>query len=187
MNHFPQLDHQLKQLRLTGMLQSLEARNRQALEARMAYSEFLDTLVSDEVAYSMQIGKATGNYKRRLKMLAKATLLIIDDFGLKPLRAPEDEDLHDIIAERYENTSTIVTSNLDFNEWDQAFPSNPLFASATLDRLQHDACCLVLEGQSYRTPKVAPKLTLQTAQKKGKINRQLTHSKSPKLLKKSGS
>ncbi len=121
MNHFPQLDHQLKQLRLTGMLQSLEARNRQALEARMAYSEFLDTLVSDEVAYSMQIGKATGNYKRRLKMLAKATLLIIDDFGLKPLRAPEDEDLHDIIAERYENTSTIVTSNLDFNEWDQAF------------------------------------------------------------------
>ena len=61
MNHFPLLDHQLKQLRLTGMLQSLEARNRQALEARMAYSEFLDTLVSDEVAYSMQIGKATGN------------------------------------------------------------------------------------------------------------------------------
>jgi DNA replication protein DnaC len=258
MNPFPQLDHQLKQLRLTGILQSLEARNRQALEARMAYSEFLEMLVSDEVAYreqkkfatrlrkahfrssktldqfdferipqlnralvhelatgrfiqekspvlivgpsgtgkshlaqalghsairqgmdvmfsncselthSMQIAKATGNYKRRLKMLAKITLLIIDDFGLKPLRAPEDEDLHDIIAERYENTTTIVTSNLDFNEWDQAFPSNPLLASATLDRLRHNAYCLVLEGQSYRTPKVAPKSTLQTAQKGAK-------------------
>jgi hypothetical protein len=50
-------------------------------------------------------------------------LLIIDDFGLKPLRAPADEDLHDLIAERYEQASTIVTSNLDFPEWDQAFPA----------------------------------------------------------------
>jgi len=39
-------------------------------------------------------------------------LLIIDDFGLKPLRAPADEDLHDLIAERYERAATIVTSNL---------------------------------------------------------------------------
>jgi DNA replication protein DnaC len=51
-------------------------------------------------------------------------LLIIDDFGLKPLRAPADEDLHDLIAERYEQAATIVTSNLDFTEWDQAFPAN---------------------------------------------------------------
>jgi DNA replication protein DnaC len=46
---------------------------------------------------------------------------LIDDFGLKPLRAPADEDLHDLIAERYERGATIVTSNLDFDEWDQAF------------------------------------------------------------------
>jgi len=43
---------------------------------------------------------------------AKVTLLIIDDFGLKPLRVPQDEDLHDLIAQRYEKTTTIVTSNL---------------------------------------------------------------------------
>jgi DNA replication protein DnaC len=49
-----------------------------------------------------------------------------------------------------------VTSNLDFTEWDEAFPANRLLASATLDRLRHNAYCLVLDGQSYRTPKLPP-------------------------------
>ena len=61
--------------------------------------------------------------------------MIVDDFGLKPLRPPADEDLHKLIAERDE-TSTIVTSNLDLPECDQAFPANRLLASATLDRLR---------------------------------------------------
>ena len=86
-------------------------------------------------------------------------LLIIDDFGLKPLRPPQDEDLHDLIAERYERASTIVTSNLDFTEWDQAFPNNRLLASATVDRLRHNAYCIELEGPSARSPKVAPPLS----------------------------
>jgi hypothetical protein len=42
---------------------------------------------------------------------------------------------------------------LDFTEWDQAFPGNPLLASATLDRLRHNAYCLTLDGLSYRTPR----------------------------------
>jgi DNA replication protein DnaC len=46
-----------------------------------------------------------------------------------------------------------VTSNLDLPEWDQAFPANRLLASATLDRLRHNAYCLTLDGQSYRAPK----------------------------------
>ena len=75
---------------------------------------------------------------------------------LKPLRPPADEDLHDLIAERYETAATIVTSNLDFTEWDQAFPANRLLASATLDRLRHNAYCLVLDGQAYRAPKLPP-------------------------------
>jgi len=45
---------------------------------------------------------------------------------------------------------------LDFTEWDQAFPANRLLASATLDRLRHNAYCLVLDGQSYRGPKLPP-------------------------------
>ena len=73
---------------------------------------------------SLNAARATGGYERKLATLAKVPLLIIDDFGLKPLRSPADEDLHDLIAERYEQAATIVTSNLDFPEWDQAFPAN---------------------------------------------------------------
>ena len=60
--------------------------------------------------------------------------------------------MHELIAERYERAATIVTSNLDFSEWGQAFPNNPLLASATLDRLRHNAYCLTLNGESYRAP-----------------------------------
>jgi len=98
-----------------------------------------------------------GGYERKLATLARVPLLlIIDDFGLKPLRPPADEDLHDLIAERYEQAATILTSNLDFPEWDQAFPANRLLASATLDRLRHNAYCLVLDGDSFRAPRLSP-------------------------------
>ena len=58
-----------------------------------------------------------------------------DDFGLKPLRPPAEEELHDLTAERYEQATTIVTSNLDFLERDQGLPRNRSLASATVDRL----------------------------------------------------
>lgn len=86
---------------------------------------------------------------RKMKQLIKAPLLIIDDYGLKPLRTPEDEDLHDVIAQRYEEASTIITSNLAFSEWGEAFP-NKLLGAATLDRLAHRAYKIILEGESYR-------------------------------------
>ena len=80
---------------------------------------------------------------------------LIDDFGLKPLRAPQDEDFHDLVAERYEQGATIISSNLDFPEWGDAFP-NRLLGAATLDRLRHGAYRLTLEGQSYRSPRPTP-------------------------------
>jgi len=82
---------------------------------------------------------------------AKVPLLITDDFGLKPLKFEQDEDLHDLLAERYERTSIIVTSNLDFTEW-KAFP-NKLLGAATLDRLRHRAYQLTLDGRTYRAPR----------------------------------
>jgi hypothetical protein len=67
---------------------------------------------------------------------------------------------------------TVTALNLDFTEWDQAFPANRLLASATLDRLRHNAYCLVLDGHSYRAPKLAPAAT------KSKVanNSKSTHS-----------
>ncbi len=109
-----------------------------------------------QLTASLNAARATGAYERRLASLMRVELLTIDDFGLKPLRPPADEDLHELIAERYEAASTIVTSNLDLTEWDQAFPSNRLRASATLDRLRHNAYCLVLDDHSYRSPRHLP-------------------------------
>ncbi len=63
---------------------------------------------------------------------------LLDDFDLKPLRPPHDEDFQDLIAERYEQATTMVTSNLDFSEWGD-FPANRMLGVATLDRLRHGA------------------------------------------------
>jgi len=61
---------------------------------------------------SLHAARATGTFERRFQTFARTPLLIVDDFGLKPMAPPHDEDFHDLIAERYENAPTIVTSNL---------------------------------------------------------------------------
>jgi len=93
--------------------------------------------------------EATGTVHKVQRKMTQVPLLIIDDFGLKPLTANQEDKLHEVIAARYESRATLVTSNLDFNEWLDAFP-NKLLGAATLDRLQHNAYKLVLEGKSYR-------------------------------------
>lgn len=96
-----------------------------------------------------QAARAAGRYDKKFTELSKVPLLIIDDFGLRPIRSPQDEDFHDLISQRYENASTLVTSNLDFSEWGDAFP-NRLLAAATLDRLRHNAHRIILDGISFR-------------------------------------
>ena len=58
-----------------------------------------------------------------------------------------------VIAERYERAATIITSNLDFAEWGDAFPANKMLGAATVDRLRHGAYRVVLDGASYRAPR----------------------------------
>lgn len=113
-------------------------------------------ITQTQLATTLQTAKAVGDYDRKLRMLAKIPLLIIDDFGLKPLRTPQDEDFHELIAQRYEEVSTIITSNLAFTEWGDAFP-NKLLGAATLDRLAHAAYKVVLEGKSYRSDGISTK------------------------------
>ena len=95
------------------------------------------------------------------RQLVQTPLLILDDFDIKPLMAPEDEWLHELVAERYERAATLVTSNLDFSEWGEAFP-NRLLGVATLDRLRHLAYRIVLDGDSYRAPRPFPDDALQS-------------------------
>lgn len=97
----------------------------------------------------IQAGKGDGTHSRRLQQIIKAPVLILDDFGLKPLSGEAQSDLYEIICERYEKVPTIITSNRDFSEWIGVF-SNPLMGSAAMDRLVHRAVKIVIEGKSYR-------------------------------------
>ena len=232
----------LKKLRLSGLAETLEKRNREAIERKLAYTEFLTLLIQDEVArrdqkkFDLRLrragfrssktlesfdfdfnpkvpreliqdlatcrfveqaasvliagpcgtgkshlaqalghcavragydvlfmtqnqllshlhnGRALGSYLKRFQKLARVDVLVLDDYGLKPLNPPQDEDIHDLICERYERLPTIVTSNLDFSEWGEPFP-NRLLGAATLDRLRDGAYRVILEGKSYRRPR----------------------------------
>ena len=260
MNPMPELSPLLKQLRLSRILETLPARNREAIENKLSYTEFLALVIQDEVARreqnkfttrvrragfrgektlegfdfafnphidqaylkdlatgryitekvavliagpcgtgkshiaqalghcavragydvlfttqskllgNLHAARATGNFERRFQAIVKIPLLIIDDFGLKPLRAPHEEDFHDLVAERYERVATIITSNLGFEEWGQAF-ANQLLGAATLDRLRHGAYRVMLDGESYRTPRALPKSAKKPAISKRDSNK----------------
>jgi DNA replication protein DnaC len=76
-------------------------------------------------------------------------LLVLDDFGLKPLRGAGAEDLYDVINERYEKASIVLTSNRDRAEWPDLF-AEALLASAALDRLTPGAHFVEITGASFR-------------------------------------
>jgi len=97
----------------------------------------------------LHAARATGAYSRFLTKVLNVDLLVLDDFGLQPLPSQATQDLYEIIRDRYERGSLIITSNRAFEEWSEVF-GNDLLASAALDRLTHHCHTLVIRGQSYR-------------------------------------
>lgn len=94
-------------------------------------------------------GRGDGTHKKRLAQVIKIPVILLDDFGLQPLNEDQQNDLYQLIAERYEKKSTIITSNRDVNEWTCIF-TNPLLGTAAVDRLVHRAVKIAIEGPSYR-------------------------------------
>jgi DNA replication protein DnaC len=93
--------------------------------------------------------KADGSYHKQLKLLARVQLLIIDDWGLEPLKPAYRNDLMEIMDDRHGQTSTLVISQLPTDQWYASIGDNTL-ADAILDRLMHNAHRLQLKGESMR-------------------------------------
>ncbi|MFV1635784.1 MULTISPECIES: ATP-binding protein, partial [Phaeobacter] len=87
--------------------------------------------------------------QRFQKTLASQDLLIIDELGFVPLSKTGAELLFEIISQRYERGSIIITSNLPFDEWTEVFGSERL-TGAILDRLTHHVHILEMNGDSFR-------------------------------------
>jgi DNA replication protein DnaC len=83
------------------------------------------------------------------KQLAAVKLLIIDELGFVPLSKTGAELLFELISQRYERGSTMITSNLPFDEWTETFGTERL-TGALLDRLTHHVNILEMNGDSYR-------------------------------------
>ena len=92
---------------------------------------------------------AQANRSAFLKQLAKVDLLYIDDFGLAPLADQTKRDLLEILEDRYDKKSILITSQLPVDQW-HAYIDEPTLADAILDRLVHNSHRLALKGGSMR-------------------------------------
>jgi DNA replication protein DnaC len=102
----------------------------------------------DELA----LARAEGSYARLLSKLAKADVLLLDDWGLGAPKDAQRHDLLEVIEDRYGRVSTVVTSQLPTPRWHD-WIGDPSLADAILDRLVNNAYKIDLKGSSRRRPK----------------------------------
>jgi DNA replication protein DnaC len=93
--------------------------------------------------------KADGTYSKLLKTIAKTDLLILDDWGLEPLKAAQRNDLMEIMDDRHGSSSTVIISQLPTEQWYEMIGDNTL-ADAILDRIMHNSHRIKLRGESMR-------------------------------------
>lgn len=99
----------------------------------------------------LALAHADGTYTRLLGRLAKTDALVLDDWGLAPLRDQERRDVLEIFEDRHGARSTILTSQLPVEKWHD-YLGDPTIADAILDRVSHNAHRLKLKGPSRRKP-----------------------------------
>jgi DNA replication protein DnaC len=92
------------------------------------------------------VAKGDGRYRRILSSIESRKLLIIDDFGIETLSAENRRDLLEILEQRYEVSSTIITSQFEIEHWHQLI-GDPTLADAILDRFVHNAHELKVKGE----------------------------------------
>lgn len=97
----------------------------------------------------LTLARADGRYPRLLAALARTDRLVLDDWGLAPLTTEHGRDLLEILDDRYQTRSTVVTSQLPVDRW-HAYLGDPTLADAILDRLIHHSYRFHRQGESLR-------------------------------------
>jgi DNA replication protein DnaC len=135
------LSHHLKTLKLPMFLREYEKLARQCATEGLDHVRFLARLVELEL-----IDRERRMIERRIKAARFPAVKSLDSFDFKAIPA---ELLFELISQRYERGSTLITSNLPFDEWTETFGSERL-TGALLDRLTHHVTILEMNGDSYR-------------------------------------
>jgi len=103
-----------------------------------------------EVINDLQGAQKNGGLKRALKKYLHPQLLILDEVGYLPIDQKGADLLFQVISQRYERGSIVLTTNKPFKQWGAIFNNDSTIASAVLDRLLHHADTVVIDAASYR-------------------------------------
>ena len=98
---------------------------------------------------NLALARSSGTYLKFRQKLARPTVLIIDNFGMRRLTATEAQALCEIIDERRAGRSTLLTTQLPLKHWAEVI-ADPVIADAIRDRLEHSALKIEITGESYR-------------------------------------
>lgn len=112
---------------------------------KVRFTTAADLVIAMEAAYRQ------GRMKEAMhRVIAAPKLLIIDEIGYLPFGREQANLFFQVVAQRYERGSLILTSNLAFGSWDQAFAGDAVLTAAMLDRILHHATVVQIAGESYR-------------------------------------
>lgn len=102
-----------------------------------------------ELMEALHKAQIEGRLAERLKKYSGYKVLIIDELGYLPISREDSKLFFQLIDRRYERNSTIITTNINFSQWDEIF-GDPLIADAIIDRLLHHSTVITIKGKSYR-------------------------------------
>jgi DNA replication protein DnaC len=109
---------------------------------------------SSRLFAGLALARGDGRYARLMRQLARVDLLILDDWGPEPLNTEQRRDLLEIVEDRYNSGSLIITSQVPIERWYEIV-GNPTLADAILDRVVHNAHRIELKGESLRKKRAA--------------------------------
>ncbi len=103
-----------------------------------------------DIINNLAAAQRTGEFQKVLRRYTRPELLIIDELGYLPVDRVGAELLFQVLGKRYENTSTVITTNRGYKEWALTFANDAALTSAVLDRVMHHCETVIIKGESYR-------------------------------------